>query len=312
MFCSTIIPTIGRASLPRAVSSVLDQSFTADAYEVIVVNDSGQPLPPAEWQQSSQVRLIETQRRERSVARNTGAAIARGCYLHFLDDDDWLLPGAIDAFWALSQSSQAEWLYGGTQLVDSNNTNLIKLDHDIHGNIFIQAMAGEWIPLQSSLIKASAFFAIGGFNPLLAGPEDIDLERRMALRYNFAATHSVVACVRMSPEDSTTKYEQHPTASRRARENILNEPDVFARMRASANSSYWQGRIVRAYLTSAVWNLQHRRMMTAVSRAMFGATGLALAARHSFAKDFWRAIIKSHQSETFRRGFEQAEQRIEI
>lgn len=305
MFCSTIIPTIGRASLTRAVCSVLEQSFTADDFEVIVVNDSGQSLPPAEWQQSSRVRLIETQRRERSVARNTGAAIALGRYLHFLDDDDWLLPGAIDAFWALSQSSEAEWLYGGTQLVDSNGAHLIQLDHGIHGNIFVQAMSGEWIPLQSSLIKASAFFAIGGFNPLLTGPEDIDLERRMALRYNFAVTNSVVACVRMKPEDSTTKYEQHPMASRRARENILNEPGVFARMRASADSAYWQGRIVRAYLTSAVWNLRHQRGTTALSRTVLGAIGMALAVRHLVAKDFWRALACRYQSETFRRGFEQ-------
>jgi len=45
MFCSTIIPTIGRATLARAVQSVLEQDFTAADYEVIIVNDSGKPLP---------------------------------------------------------------------------------------------------------------------------------------------------------------------------------------------------------------------------------------------------------------------------
>lgn len=71
MFSSTIIPTIGRAILPRAVHSVLNQEFDADDFEVIVVNDSGKPLPEEEWQKSSRVRMIETQRREWCAARNT-------------------------------------------------------------------------------------------------------------------------------------------------------------------------------------------------------------------------------------------------
>ena len=81
MFCSVIIPTIGRAAVTRAVQSIIDQTFTADDYEIIVVNDSGKPLPAADWQQLEQIQVITTNRRERCVARNAGAAIARGKYL---------------------------------------------------------------------------------------------------------------------------------------------------------------------------------------------------------------------------------------
>src|SRR5215204_4702450 len=109
VFCSTIIPTMGRPSLERAVLSVLNQRFDAAKVEVIVVNDSGKPLPKADWQDCARVRVISTIRRERCVARNTGSAIARGRYLHFLDDDDIILPGAMEAFWALYQSTKAEW-----------------------------------------------------------------------------------------------------------------------------------------------------------------------------------------------------------
>jgi GT2 family glycosyltransferase len=181
----------------------------------------------------------------------------------------------------------------------------------MRGNLFVQVMAGEWIPLQAYLIQAAAFFEIGGFDPLMPVSQDVDLSRRIALRGDFADTPAVVACIRRGVDTSTTDYDRLPFYSRRARENILNEPGVFARMRASAISSYWQGRIVRAYLTSMVWNLQHRRLMTAVSRAAFGAASCGLALRYSLAKDFWRAIVKSHQSETFRRGFEQASRRRE-
>src|SRR5688500_14656882 len=104
MFASTIIPTIGRSKLSRAVTSVLNQSFTDDDFEIIVVNDSGHPLPQASWQQSARVRVLNTQRRERSVARNTGAAVAHGKYLHFLDDDDWLCSDAVQKWWELARN----------------------------------------------------------------------------------------------------------------------------------------------------------------------------------------------------------------
>ena len=41
MFSSTIIPTINRGTLSRAVLSVLEQDFSADDFEVIVVNELG-------------------------------------------------------------------------------------------------------------------------------------------------------------------------------------------------------------------------------------------------------------------------------
>ena len=68
----------------------------------------GQLLPDMDWQHSEQVRVLNTNRRERSVARNTGAAVAKGKYLHFLDDDDILLPGALEAFWSLDESARLD------------------------------------------------------------------------------------------------------------------------------------------------------------------------------------------------------------
>jgi glycosyltransferase involved in cell wall biosynthesis len=84
VFCSVVIPTIGRATLSRAVQSALDQTFAAGDLEVIVVNDSGRPLSGAEWMQSERAHVLTTNRRERCVARNAGAAIAKGEYLCFL------------------------------------------------------------------------------------------------------------------------------------------------------------------------------------------------------------------------------------
>ena len=302
MFSSTIIPTVGRDTLARAVKSVLSQSFDKAEFEVIVVNDSGAPLPWQEWHSSNQVQVINTNRHERSVARNTGAAIARGKYLHFLDDDDWLFPDALCHFWQLSQNNQTAWLYGSSQLVERNGRELIQLHHEIQGNCFLQAMAGEWIPLQSSLIQADLFHRLGGFSALITGPEDIDLFRRICLYGATAGTSSLIASIERGEAGSTTNYSQHSDLSRLAREQILGDPVAFHRMKESATSSYWLGRMSRIYFTSAIWNLQHKRLAIAASRLVSGLKVIVLSHFKIASLSFWNALLKPYQSPTFARG----------
>lgn len=306
MFCSTIIPTVGRMSVSRAVESVLSQQFSASDFEVIVVNDSGKPLSQAGWQQAERVKIIHTNHRERSVARNTGASIAKGRYLHFLDDDDWLAPDAFQHFWRLSQASQAQWLYGISQLVERDHTPTIRLQHGLNGNCFVQFMAGEWIPLQSSFIESHTFFQLGGFNPLISGPEDIDLLRRIALVGEVAETPHVIAYVVRGEEGSTTDYRAHQQASRWAREQILDAPRVFDAMHASARTPDWQGRIARIYLTSMVWNARRIKPLTASSRAIFGLASILRAGLGILSKDYWQAMAKPYASRTFSRGIREA------
>ncbi|HSG41979.1 MAG TPA: glycosyltransferase family A protein [Anaerolineales bacterium] len=307
MLCSVIIPTIGRSTLTRAVESVLMQRLPASELEVIIVNDSGVPLPDVEWLCSEQVQVINTNRRERSVARNTGAAVAKGRYLHFLDDDDWLFPGAHQHLSELSQTSSAQWLYGMTQLMNRENDPLIQLSHGLQGNCFAQAMAGEWIPLQASWIDRMVFMRIGGFNPLLTGPEDIDLLRRALLEVEIAETQNLIANVIMGGNGSTTDYDHHPQASRWARENILDRSNVFDRICSSASSPFWYGRIVRVYLTSSIWNLQHYRLFNAISRVFYSIKSLFASGSSVFSKDFWSAILKSYSSRTFEAGILEAQ-----
>jgi len=302
MFCSTIIPTVGRTTLSRSVESALEQNIPEGEFEVLVVNDSGMSLERAAWQSAQGVQIIQTNRRERSVARNTGAAMAKGTYLHFLDDDDWLAPGAYQLFWDLSRSSNAKWLYGMTQLVDRQGRPTIRLRHGLNGNCFVQAMAGEWIPLQASFIERKTFLEVGGFNPLLTGPEDIDLLRRILRTEDVGETPNLVAYVIMGGEGSTTDYVKHPKASRWAREMLLNSPNVYERMRSSAVNSFWRGRMLRVYLTSVVWNLAHRRSLSAASRIWSSIFAVLHAGTGLLTKDFWRAVSKPYASLTFENG----------
>jgi glycosyltransferase involved in cell wall biosynthesis len=306
MFCSTIIPTIGRDTLSRSVESVLGQNFPEDDFEIIVVNDSGSPLPFEEWQRSEKVMIIDTNRTERSIARNSGAAVAKGKFLHFLDDDDWIVPDAFSKLYNLAQTSQAAWLYGFTQLVDRQGNGLILLKHLMQGNIFVKVMAGEWIPLQSSIIEARCFYQVGGFHSRLFLPEDVDLARRMALLHEFAVTPGLVSYIGMGTENSTTQYHKAKINGRHAREWILDEKGVFSRLIASADSNEWRGRIPRIYLTSLMWNIQRGRFFTASSRGVFALLSMIFAGTSLFTTTFWRSMLKHYDSVTFANGFQEA------
>jgi glycosyltransferase involved in cell wall biosynthesis len=295
MFSSSIIPTVGRASLARSVESVLDQSLAASDFEVIVVNDSGRALPPAAWQASPRVRVVTTNRRERSFARNTGAAVACGDYLHFLDDDDWLAPGALQAFWQLAQASSAGWLYGGARLIDAGRGVEQTLLLGEQGNCFACILGGEWIPLQASLMRSRDFFVIGGFNPLSTPGEDRDLCNRYALHGDFAFTHHTVAMLDRSSE-STTNYALSLAHSRREREKLFSEDGLVRRLQTSSTAPYWRGRAARVLLASALGNLRSGRPLIAASRSGSAIRCVASRAQVVLAADFWRGMLHSHSS----------------
>lgn len=302
MFCTTIIPTIGRPKLARAVESVLGQAFSAESFELIVVNDSGKPLPAAKWQTHPQVTIFDINRRERCVARNVGAAAARGDYLHFLDDDDWMLPQAFETFYALAQGNSADLVYGGTKLVNRDNVPMFLLDHQLQGNVFTTIMAGEWIPLQSALIRSELFFKLGGFNYQALFSEDVDLVRRILLTGSVQGVGKQVSTVEMGEADSTTIHSAQVKNSRRAREKILSEEGVFQRLQTSAHSSFLQGRILRLYLTSMVQNAQSYDFLQFLDRGWHALRAVTSARHRLLSADYYRAIRHPYQSPTFENG----------
>jgi glycosyltransferase involved in cell wall biosynthesis len=299
-FFSYIIPTIGRPSLDIAVKSVLTQDFSHAEFEIIVVNDSGNPLKKADWHTSPRVRIINTNKCERSFARNSGAALAKGKYLAFLDDDDWILPGALESFWQLANKyPNAAWLYGGIQIVDEHGKVLAEINSGLSGNCFSQIMGGAWAPIQASLIQAHTFFEIGGFNPFICGTEDEDLCRRTAYYGEFANTPQVVACLyRGQTWNTSTNYLRAPEDTKYSRDLLLSKTGAFQRLRKSADSSYWHGRILRVYLSTVSWNLKKKRMFTALSRMWYSLALFSLSINRFFSAEFWAALRAHHVPET--------------
>lgn len=115
---SVILPAYNYAhSLPRAVESVLAQ--LGDNRELLVIDDGSTDSSPAVLQallakHPGCFRMIRKANGGASSARNLGIASSRGQYLVFLDADDALVNGALDALEAhLSAHRDSRLVIGG-------------------------------------------------------------------------------------------------------------------------------------------------------------------------------------------------------
>lgn len=296
MLCTTIIPTIGRPTLARAVRSALSQGLDPDQHEIIVVNDSGQPLSQDDWLALPQVKIIQVNRCGLNVVCNVGAAAAQGKYLNFLHDDDYLLPGGLEALVKTAEASNASWVVGGITVVDDKGDVVFRVESPgLAGNLFAFYVVGEVVHICQSLITREAFRRVGGFDPLVKISEDRDLGCRIAFSGDFASCDQVVACVRIAGSaGSTYDFSNIVHYSRLVREKALTTDGATRRLLAAVQKDIvLRGRVCRGFLFSAVLNLKSGRPWTALSR-LYGCCRVGLY--YPATLSFWKGMTYQQHS----------------
>ena len=100
MKLSIVIPVYDvESTLDRCLKSVVEQSF-AD-YEVILVDDGSTDRSPQlcdEWaRKDPRIKVVHQQNGGLSAARNTGIELSQGDYITFIDSDDYIGEGTLEA-----------------------------------------------------------------------------------------------------------------------------------------------------------------------------------------------------------------------
>lgn len=181
---SVIIPTHNRREYVRdAIASVVAQ--TCRDFELIVVDDGSDDDTGTVVADFSSVcpgvRYVRQANRGVSVARNTGVALSRGCYLAFLDSDDVWQPAKLERqlafFGAHPQASicQTEeiWLRRGVRV--NPHTKHRKMG----GDIFARSLERCLVSPSAVMLRRAVFDRVGGFDPRLPACEDYDLWLRI-------------------------------------------------------------------------------------------------------------------------------------
>ncbi|MDP4620016.1 MAG: glycosyltransferase family 2 protein [Sediminibacterium sp.] len=184
MILSIIICSYNRASyISDALTSLYCQSAGLNEFEVIIVDNNSTDNTKevyAIWRQTNtngQFTFISETKQGASFARNNGAAIAKGEWVCFMDDDAVATPNYVENFLKHIQNKPDAVGFGGRiipKYIPSEPKWMSYYVSSLVGNFDYAPIAcafenGKY-PLESNMIvKKSVYDQIGGFNVNLPG-----------------------------------------------------------------------------------------------------------------------------------------------
>ncbi len=123
-FFSIIIPVYNvKRYLEKCLESVLSQSF--EDFECILIDDGSKDgsaqICDALAAQDKRIRVVHKENEGVAIARNTGIHIATGAFLMFLDSDDTISEGLLEACFNKIESTNSDILVFGYQRITENN-----------------------------------------------------------------------------------------------------------------------------------------------------------------------------------------------
>jgi len=119
---SVIIPTANRPHyLPRAVESALAGMQPGEVEVIVVPNGPDQSWRESlrDFSENPQIRIEPIEKAHACAARNHGLTLAKGRFVRFLDDDDYLYPELAVVQYQVMETSGADVCAGGIDIIDS-------------------------------------------------------------------------------------------------------------------------------------------------------------------------------------------------
>lgn len=197
---SVIIRSMDRVTLRQAMDSVAEQTY--GHLELVVVNAKGKGHTALPLRHGRiPVRFCENgQPLPRSQAANWGMGQARGDYLLFLDDDDWLLPCHISGLVThLQHQSNLRAAYSGVECRMEDETGRYESVH-LYNQAFddIQLLYENYIPIHAVLFERELFIEGCKFDEGLDIYEDWDFWLQLRSHGPFGYVYQISAIYRLS------------------------------------------------------------------------------------------------------------------
>jgi glycosyltransferase involved in cell wall biosynthesis len=214
---SVIVPTCNRRDmLGRCLSSILSQ--TLQPFEIIVVNDAGEPVADiiAEHNSSGLIRYeTHTTNQGASAARNTGLRLAKGAYIAYLDDDDTYLPSHLQTVVSALQSSECRFGYSYAEyVIDDRQDGAIVHVGRVQPYSDIpysrdRLLVNNFIPTPTWVFERTLLESVGYFDEHFAACEDWEWLIRASEKTDFLTVPIVTIEVRQRLHDDQHLIVQH-------------------------------------------------------------------------------------------------------
>lgn len=179
---SIIIPAFDEADRIGGQLAALAAQIPGDDCEVIVADNGsrdGTPAVVASWSDRLPVRVVDASaRRGPAAARNDAARVARGDLLVFVDADDVVLPGFVDAW----RDLPADVVFATGPVVFFPAGAAPPADARAAAPVLPVQMGFLPYALGANLaVRRAAFDRVGGFDESYRAAEDVDLSWRLQL-----------------------------------------------------------------------------------------------------------------------------------
>lgn len=196
---SVILTTYNRPDLLKDALASVDSQTLRD-FEVIVVNDNGEPVEHLLAAYDFPITYIRQGRNQGlSAARNAGLAMARGRYVVYLDDDDIYLPNHLAVLAEAFEQNPDSVIYTGVEYVNEKLEDGQRIElgrgqpfkHEAfdRDRLFVQ----NYIPVNTWAHPRQMLATVGEFDTSLAAFEDWDMLLRLATRYPFVHVPTVTS-----------------------------------------------------------------------------------------------------------------------
>lgn len=188
---SAIIPTYNRRDdVVIAVRTAVEQTYPAEALEILVVDDGGADDTPEVLARTygDRVTVLRKPNGGVSSARNFGMVRARGAYLALLDSDDEWHPTKIAKQVAFLQARPDY----GMVITDVERMTEDRVGYEIFhrrtqlpvdGHVLPWVMRNPALAPASAMLRREVFEDVGGFDEGLRTAEDLDFHLRVARRW---------------------------------------------------------------------------------------------------------------------------------
>jgi len=202
---SIVIPTYNRSAyILEALESILAQTY--DDYEIIVIDDGStddtrEVLGP--MIENGTLLYVYQENRSPSAARNHGIHLAKGKYIAFLDSDDIFLPSKLEKqVLFLDKNPGIAFVHSWYSKFDDAGNHLGTRDTSRFSGWVYPEILLTWSVLMAvpcMMVRAEVLAEVGGFDEKVFWGEDLDIWRRITLRYPIDLVPEVLTKVRVHP-----------------------------------------------------------------------------------------------------------------
>lgn len=198
---SVIIPSYNQGKFITAtIDSILNQTFKD--FEIIVVVDGSTDDTKLQLEKyKNKIKIIELERSERAVARNTGVKNSSGEYIAFVDSDDIWKPKKLETqIPALDENKKTVLVYCASERINEHGNKIKTAKRQTQGysgNVYEKLLLRNFVVSATPVLKRCALEQTDGFITKYIPYEDWELWIRLSTTGNFKFIDTPLASYRI-------------------------------------------------------------------------------------------------------------------